>query len=160
MIQRIQSIYLLLAAVCMAAGFSMSQVCWEVEGQLRAGLHYCAVSNAEGQALSHPWGLICFGTLALVVSIIAIFGYKNRKRQMRIVRMAQLCALLVYPTLYAYASATSARLQATGGAEDQAVVPAVGFGIVFPLLTVIFCQLAHRAIRKDEELVRAADRIR
>lgn len=35
-----------------------------------------------------------------------------------------------------------------------------GIGLAFPLLAILFLLLAARGIRKDEALVRAADRIR
>ncbi len=35
-----------------------------------------------------------------------------------------------------------------------------GPGIFFPIISLLFILLANRAIRKDENLVRAADRIR
>jgi len=160
MIQRIQSIYLLLAGLASAIGFCVNSAEWTLRSNLIGYLRYCAVVDTTGQTFSHPWGLIVFGTLAVALPLVAIFCYTNRKRQMRMVRATQLFSLLIYPTLYAYTLAADKFFCY----PDETVpsfpehIPAAG--IVFPLLAIVFAQLAYRAIRKDENLIRSADRIR
>lgn len=160
MIQRIQSIYLLLAGILSAIGFCVCSAGWSTGEAGFVSIDYVSVTDATGQAVSHPWGLLFFGVMATAMPIAAIFGYKNRRQQMKKVRLAQLFMLLVYPTLYAYASAACRHLQElpSGESAEPAFIPCIG--LAFPLLACIFAGLAHRAIRKDEELVRAADRIR
>lgn len=160
MIQRVQSIYLLLAGILSAIGFCVCSATWNAGGAELASINYVSVADATGQAVSHPWGLIAFGLMAVVLPVVAIFGYKNRRRQMKQARFAQLFMLLLYPTFYAYAAAAGRHLQELPSADGAGLSFAPGAGLVFPLLACVFAQLAYRAIRKDEELVRAADRIR
>lgn len=107
------------------------------------------------------WGLVVFGALAMALPLAAIFAYTNRKRQMRLARATQLFALLLYPTLYAYAAALNDRILFDCMHKGcEAPSPQAGLGVLFPFLAIVAAQLAHRAIRKDEELIRSADRIR
>lgn len=160
MIQRVQTIYLLLAGILSAIGFCVCSAGWGTDGAVLVSIDYVSVTDAAGQVVGRPWGVLVFGLMATAMPVVAIFGYKDRKRQMRQARLAQLFMLLVYPTLYAYASAVCRHLPELPSGESAvpSFIPCIG--LVFPLLACIFAGLAHRAIRKDEELVRAADRVR
>jgi hypothetical protein len=51
-------------------------------------------------------------------------------------------------------------LNISSTAQTAELSTTYGIGMMLPLLSLIFCLLAIRGIRKDEELVRSADRIR
>ena len=152
MIQRIQSIYLLLAGLLPAFTFFVPSA------RLSSGevwltvysCHYDATQVAE-MAGTHPWGLMVWSSVAILLSLWAIMGYKNRKKQARKTLWAVACQVLWFVALGAYTYAIASRTGFT---------PSVGVGCVFPLLSIVLLLLARRAICKDEALVRAADRIR
>lgn len=152
MIQRIQTIYLLLAGILPAFTFFVPVA------RLSAGdvwlsvysCHYDATQVVE-MAGKHPWGLMVWSLVAMILSFWAITGYKNRKKQAKKTLWAVSCHVLWFVALGAYTYSIAGRTGFDLG---------MGFGSVFPLLSIAFLLLARRAICKDEALVRAADRIR
>jgi 4-amino-4-deoxy-L-arabinose transferase-like glycosyltransferase len=85
----------------------------------------------------------------LVLHVFAIFSFKKRTRQIRIIvisilLMICLCGLFSFYT-YGSFSVTQISLK---------------FCMAFPLVAIIIDYLAVRAIGKDEALIRSIDRIR
>lgn len=153
MIQRIQSVYLLVAAVFSGLCFCMDFVKWQGSMQ-PAGISACRVGEISGGTIDgHPWGIMVFTALSLVLSVWAIFVFGNRKKQMKMAKAVIWMVLLNYVSIGAYTHAYFTRL---AGEAALDICPAIGF----PLLTAIFAFLAYRGIRRDDELVRSADRIR
>ena len=124
MIQRIQSVYLLLITVLMAVLAMMaSKVIW--------------------------WQSVLFAILG-IISLVTIFLYKNRKRQLWIVRILLLVFIIV-SLYYCYIN-----WQIFHFRPDMATAVIV---LISPA-SVILAYLTVRAIQKDEKLVRSADRLR
>lgn len=153
MIQRIQTIYLLLAGI-----FPAFTLLWPVAQFVGDGGKWAQMTslayteNGVGAiAGRHPWGLMVFALLAIVLAFVALFSYKNRKRQLRRVGFTLLCNILWYLSLGAYSLAL---------ASDQGLHLSFAISCLFPLLSIIALWLAGKGIRHDEALVRAADRIR
>ncbi|MBK7946142.1 MAG: DUF4293 family protein [Flavobacteriales bacterium] len=96
--------------------------------------------------------------LAVVLAglwLVAVFLYRNRPRQVRMVRYGYLLAATLFASMWITHSSVAAYI----GREAQldfALQPA----FFLPLLAVALAFLADRAIRKDEALVRSADRLR
>jgi Domain of unknown function (DUF4293) len=150
MIQRIQSVYLFLAA---AAGF----------GQF--GLPYLRSDGADPAVAAIPVladtvftpldniGLTGLCALSGVVSLVAIFLFRNRALQARVTAGAVLaCVMLTILLSFTLYQTLSAWPQGSG-AQYQA-------GLTLPTLALIFNWLAGRAIKKDEALVKSMDRLR
>lgn len=153
MIQRIQSIYLFLAATALASPIFLPLPLATASGDP-------AVLQATGNnffadgtfwAKEFPGGMSLL--FAAVFSVFAIFLYKNRPRQMRLAGGMSILTILLSALFaalgYHYAN------QLPEGATAQ-----LGLGSAFPLVAVSLLMLAYRAIKKDEELVRSADRLR
>lgn len=154
MIQRIQSIYLLLAGIFAALAFATPCALF-TSAQPDAtctlyGCHY-VTSPATEELFSYPFGVTLLTALCMALPLIIIFGYKNRKRQINHVNLAMLLAVAWYAVCAAYCFAAASRT----GFE---VAPS--YGLVFPALSLLALYLAKRGIKHDEALVRAADRIR
>ena len=139
MIQRIQSLYLFLAALSSAA-LSFVLPLWRSE----QGATY---------AYQHIPLLILF-LLSAGLSLVSIFDFKNRKRQFVTGRINLLMNLF----LLAFILFTSVKGQ--GGMKEALSHTHYSTGAVIPLLVVVLVALANKAIRKDDELVRSADRLR
>ena len=154
MIQRIQSIYLLLAGIFAALAFATPCALFTgSQPDARCtlyGCHYVA-SPATEELFSYPFGVTLMTALCMALPLIIIFGYKNRKRQINHVNLAMLLAVAWYAVCAAYCLAAASRT----GFE---VAPS--YGLVFPALSLLALYLAKRGIKHDEALVRAADRIR
>jgi len=89
---------------------------------------------------------------AMAVGIIAIFLFKNRKFQMRMVLSAlMLCGLLLCVLL--------ARFYIFKMGHEE-YVGHLGIPLIWPVLMAISAGMAYRGIKADEEMVRSMDRIR
>ena len=134
MIQRIQSIFLLLAA---GASFGALAVPFaNAKGAVQSAIFADQVYNVQ----DNPALLIVFA-LAGVLAVASIFLFKNRATQSRIAIVA-LVAVIFLLQQVSFASV------------------ALSVGIFLPLVAGLFIWLAQRNIRKDEKLVRSMDRLR
>lgn len=91
--------------------------------------------------------------LAAMVAIFSIFQFKNRLRQ---IQLGALNSLLL-------ASAIGVSLFFVLKSEQLLAQEAQGvyeWGFYMPIIALLFNMMANRAIRRDEKLVRSADRIR
>lgn len=134
MIQRIQSIYLLLAAVC--------------NGILIFFLPLFMIDGAPKMILDDPTFSI-MTVLSTLVSLFSIFRYRNRQQQVVSGRINIILNFVLFG-LFLFMFFTLAE---TNEIKFHA-------GTFMPVLSVIFISMANRAILKDEALVRSADRLR
>ncbi len=138
MIQRIQSVYFLLATVF--AGFSAASF-WVKSIQPQ----FCAGDGCVFPA----WGVATFSIqlIAALLPLIAIFLYKNRGVQVLVGSFSRLLIVAALGFLYV---------------ALMGIAPVLDYCLTMipMLLAFVLLQLATRAIKRDEELVRAADRIR
>jgi len=147
MIQRIQTIYLLISAILVGLLFAFPYA--EI---VRDGATY--LLNFKGVLLD---GKLQENGLAIPILIVvilamhgfAIFSYKTRIKQIRIIIISMflimcLSGLFLFFTYYSMS-----------GAQIS-----LKMSMVFPLIAMILDYLAIRAIGKDEALIRSLDRIR
>ena len=159
MIQRKQSIFLLLAALCMGLTFVMPLVEYTVKPDARHFMFRTdALYNELGVRVPDFDLTVPFNWLYAVIAaalIGVIFLYTNRPRQMRIVRGVFMVILggfvgqvFVHQSLASYLG--------TSVSVSYSMLP----GFFLPLAAVLFCWLAERGIRADEKLVKSMDRLR
>lgn len=152
MIQRIQSIYLLLAGIFPAITFFVPVAIFvKAESWFKMASTGYELLNMNGMDGRFPWGLLTFAILSTILPLIAIFQFKKRKRQLYIATIAICSNIVWYIALAAYAYSLAQR---TG------ITPSFTICSLLPLLAIVVLFLARRAIRHDEALVKAADRIR
>ena len=83
MIQRIQSVYLLLAAVAVVVAMCISIGSYvEADGITTHVLKPLGISFADG-GFQSTWGLLCLLILSAVIAVTTIFLYRNRMLQIR-----------------------------------------------------------------------------
>lgn len=155
MIQRIQTLYLGGAALASAATWLFPVRTWRM-GDAAVAMTTSRLVNGEGLPLADAALPVPYSVLHTVVAAVmaaAIFLHGNRLRQARVVRGGWLMALLAAGLQYISCNSADAYL-----GRDAA--GAYGASAVLPLAAVLLGILAERAIRKDEQLVRAADRLR
>lgn len=150
MIQRKQSIFLLLAAtiqVIFATGkyftFKVNAQDWFVSG---SGIFSSINGKESGDMKTLILGL---GVAAL--GLFSLFLFKNRKRQMKLTRIAGL--LTIAEIVFLIVSYLDISDLAENGVNLEYPV------FILPISTILFF-LAVAAIKKDDELVRSVDRIR
>jgi hypothetical protein len=149
MIQRIQSLYLLLASVAGFGQFGLPYLRAEAGSPATAQPVFADLSLTP---TDNP-GLIGLCILVGIVSLAAVFLFKNRQLQARITTGALLCSVLLAVLLAFTVQQLTAQGQPNSGIQYQA-------GLALPAVSALFQWLAGKAIRKDEALVRSMDRLR
>ena len=152
MIQRIQSVYFLLAGLFPAILFFLSLLSFECSGQTYS-LSAFSFGVSGQPALHTPYGVIVFTVLSVVLPIFTIFKFSNRSLQIKLAKYTLLLQALMAVTFAVYAWTFV-------GDYPQATNFTPGFGLLLWALAVVFTILAKKAVQRDEDLVRAADRIR
>ncbi len=151
MIQRIQTIYLLLAAVALGATFFLPLATASGEPSVLASAGDNFFADGVFWAKEFPAG---FATLAFAVAaLIGVFLYKNRPKQMQLAGSLAVAAILFVGMFAGLGYYYANRLPA--GSSTQL---SLGSGIA--PLAIPLLWLAYRAIKKDEALVRSSDRLR
>ena len=122
MIQRIQTVYMLIAGVVAAM-------------TILFGL---------------DWLRTLLFAISAVVALYTIFKYKKRNLQqllnwLNIVINFTLLGIFVYQML---------------NSSGEGIISEKGVGVFVPVLSIVFLFLANKAIRRDEKLVKSADRLR
>lgn len=149
MIQRIQSLFLILAAGA-AGGQFLTPYLSTGEGNPARTLP--AMADGALTATDNI-GLIGLCALVALLTLAAVFLYNNRPLQGRISAMAGIAALMG-------AALVGIQMYQTMNAVPDGGTLQMGAGIGLPVLAILFAGLAGRYIRKDEKLVRSADRLR
>ncbi|MBS1568623.1 MAG: DUF4293 domain-containing protein [Bacteroidetes bacterium] len=157
MLQRRQSIFLLLAALCGALTFFFP-VDTYTRGDQGFVFRTSGFFMADGTAVVDapvrvPFHLL-LGLLTVVV-VVVLFLYKNRKRQLRLIRVVSM--LLLGTSVYMLITDNAIRAYLQQGGK---VLSSLGVSAYLPLLMIVFNVLAERGIRKDEALVKSMDRLR
>lgn len=152
MIQRIQTLYLFLAGILPVITFFTPLVTLKKEGSYADMFTYGYDSSQVTElAGRHPYGVAVFTAISAIWAFVTIFGYKNRRSQLLNVRLCMGSNALWYATLGCYVYSLTGNI-------GLSYTPTIW--IILPLVSILFAFLAGKAIRKDEALVRAADRIR
>ena len=145
MIQRKQTLFLLLAAVA-GAGTWFSNL-W------RAHLVNDTYRYFNGQS-SYVYFVLM--TAAVLAALVSIFLFKNRRLQLRISLLDLLLCLGIIALQYLQIRQLTATLTEQRLFDSATYLPAA----FLPVLMVIFLSLAARGIYKDEKLVRSLNRLR
>ncbi|WP_430906331.1 DUF4293 domain-containing protein [Maribacter sp. 2-571] len=136
MLQRIQTVYLLLVLI--------------IAGVLPFWLHlWSDASGTEIYASNEMLISISFYVIA-VLALVAILLFKNRKNQFVINRLNMILNLFLLG-FFVYRS-----LNLSG----ETLVSEKGIGMLIPIISIVFLVLANRNIKKDEDLVKSVDRLR
>ncbi|WP_395049534.1 DUF4293 domain-containing protein [Flavobacterium sp.] len=137
MLQRIQTIYLLLAfAVTGILPFFISL--WTM---------------ADGSAyffMQNQVYVVLFG-LSTTLTLLSVVSYKKRQNQFVIGRLNIILNLILLG-LFVYRS-----LNVSG---ETLAVSEKGIGMFLPIVAIVLLVLANKAIKKDEDLVKSVDRLR
>jgi len=141
MIQRIQSIYLVAGALVIGSIYFLDDV-WRGRA---------AVGSSWFTAVT----LGIFG-ICIVGAFLAVFLYKDRKRQRSIVVLLQIFTILGLVTLFIgeYLGGTLPFI----GTESEGLEE--GIGIALAVIGYGLFYMARRGIEKDIELIKSADRLR
>ena len=143
MIQRVQTLYLLLASI-VSGGLIFVFNLWNT---IKEKIFVVDLFSREVFTLKViPFMFI----MSAILSLVTIFLFKNRKLQFvigRIIIMINLflLGLLIYLSL---------------NLSGETTVSEKGIGMFLPILAILLVVLANKAIKKDEDLIKSVDRLR
>lgn len=155
MIQRIQSVWLLLTSLTLFILLALPIVTKIHNGAeytvYTNGLHQITKSSSEPSVTVDVFmPLMVSNIIIAVFAFIGIFLFRNRSLQKRFCSL--IIILIAGLNFWMFQSAR----EIPGGLEGASF----GAGAFLPLAAIAFCFLAIRGIRKDEQLIRSADRLR
>ncbi len=155
MIQRIQSIWLFFATACIFSLFLFP---------------YLQILNADGsaslikvtgvyqsiagqQVQTEPFLALTIATVVLaLIPFVIIFMFKDRKKQVMLSYLA--IVLVIGFSFWLVQTAKGVLGSVALGAENY------GIGSMLPSIAIIFIILAIRGMKKDDRLIKSADRLR
>lgn len=187
MIQRIQSIWLLLAACAFTLcflfptaryvfplagdGTNITQIARTelnlfpkaVEGNPLQAIEQCApeVNFSQQFVGFHTWPLIVIAIAVIALCLVTIFLYKNRMLQVKLAATAFLLGALYVFLIFIWAVYGYAEKTADALLLQSSKADIVwSVGTWCPIVALLFLFLARNAIQRDEKKVREADRLR
>ncbi len=136
MLQRIQTLYLVIAAITTGI---LPFVCslWTLS------------DNSKFYFVQDLIYIVFFG-LSTTLTLLSIISYKKRQTQFVYGRLNIILNLILIG-LFVYRS-----LNLSG----ETTVSEKGIGMFLPIVAIVFLALANKAIKKDEDLVKSVDRLR
>ncbi len=136
MLQRIQTLYLVLSAISMAALYF-----W-----------FPLVMNGAGNAVIEREEPLVFGLVfsSICFTIVSILTFKKRQMQFVLNRL-NIILNFVLLGVFVYRSLTL---------SGETLVSEKGIGVLLPIISIVLLAMANRAIKKDEDLVKSVDRLR
>ncbi|WP_456376821.1 DUF4293 domain-containing protein [Lutibacter sp.] len=144
MIQRIQTVYLLIATL-LSGGLIFILNLWVNEQETK--FFMMDSFNLESTLLK-IMSVLFFVSAAL--TFIAIFQFKNRQLQFVLGRLSILTNFIIIGIIVYFTQNLSGEIK----------VSEKGIGLLIPILSIVFVVIANKAIKKDEELVKSVDRLR
>jgi hypothetical protein len=141
MIQRIQSVWLLVAAIMMALLFYFPT--YEFNGNVKPPLN-----------IGEDFLAIIMVALSIGLSLFAIFKFKNRKHQIALTWLNILLCIGLQVWLVVRVN------NITSGLDYATIRGHYWIGLFIPIITIILLFLAKAGINKDQKLVKSLDRLR
>ena len=141
MIQRIQTVFLLLAAVAFASLFMLP---FASSNTATATLFEDKIFDISDNII-----LLIITGLGIIISIFTIFKYKNRSLQMRMGYINIILAIFLALVAGMLVMNEAGTIQI----EDEA-------GMFSPFAALVFIILANVFIKKDDKIVKSSDRLR
>ena len=144
MIQRIQTLYMFIAAIASGVFIFFFSLWKDVSGN-----EFLALDLLGEDSFLMKMIPILF-LLSAVMSLLSISMFGTRKRQFVLNRLNILINLILLGVLIYHLLTLS----------GETKVSEKGIGAVLPVVVILFLAIANRAIKKDEDLVKSVDRLR
>jgi hypothetical protein len=157
MLQRIQTVYLVIAFIAISLLFSRLPIA-EFTLINVGNIPLNVISSYQNPDLSQDvytnvnvLPLIITIGILLILIIASIILYGNRPLQLKITMFAFLLNVVLIIVMFFTADNMQKQLNTQANYK---------FGVILPLISLVLIILASKAIRKDERLVKGSDRLR
>jgi predicted small secreted protein len=158
MIQRIQSIFLAIVAICMGLVSTMSIWTKTATNTSEAvQLNALALNYSKNGAITestNAYFILGFAILAGIIAIYSLISFKNRKIQMLLGAINSLVIAITMGSIFYY-------IFKIGAAKfEPSLAGNYDIGFYAGGVALLANMISNRFIRRDEMLVRSADRMR
>lgn len=156
MFQRIQTLFILLAVAATSVSFVFPVATAAVgEAKFTYSNYGLYMLGEKANVKVVDSFIYIIAAAVLVFLLFALSQYKKRALQVKVCRLTYLLILAQFALCFFMPDRTLAQLKLAGEIS-------MSYGIAFfmPLVALVFTFLAERFIRKDEQLVKSADRLR
>jgi hypothetical protein len=144
MIQRVQTIYLLLATLLSGGSIFLFNL-WTTNEEIE---FFVMDSFSSNNTLLVVMAVLFI--VSTVLTFVSVFQFKKRQLQFVLGRLAILTNFILLGILVYFSQNLSGEI----------TVSEKGIGLLIPILTIVLVVMANKAIKKDEELVKSVDRLR
>ena len=136
MLQRIQTVYLILAALTIVGLY----------------IWFPVLTSPDGVVLISKQEPLVFGLIftCIALAVIAVLTFKKRQTQFVLNRL-HIILNFVLLGVFVYRSLS---------VPGETLVSQKGIGVLLPIISIVFLAMANKAIKKDEDLVKSVDRLR
>ena len=136
MLQRIQTIYIIISALIMGCLY----------------IWFPSIIDEAGNVVIARNELLVFGLIfvSIALAVISILSFKKRQLQFVLNRL-NIISNFVLLGVFVYRS-----LKVSG----ETLVSEKDIGVLLPIISIVFLVLANKALKKDEDLVKSVDRLR
>jgi hypothetical protein len=153
--QRIQTLYLVLAMAVNLLLFVINLASLSIAGVAYSyGIDGIALEETGELAVQSEW-LMLLALLSILLSLVIIFLFNKRQLQIKLAQLNLFVQAAFVVTILLLADSLMVSL-----VNGSPALVEYGLGTYLSVLPLVFLYLAIRGIKKDEALVRAADRIR
>ncbi len=154
MIQRVQTIYLLLASLFVALSIFMPLAFFATSDQLFE-LYAAGLKSVDGVVVQGTIYMLALLIACAIIPFVTIFLYNKRMLQIRLccIEVVLLIGANIIMGVYFF---LSYRVFSGFEISTQGFKPA----LIFPLVAIFFTYMAGRGVLADEIKVRSIDRIR
>lgn len=149
MIQRIQSVYLLIVAILSVIVISNPVGTFIGTDNSITEFTNLSLVFQDGTESYEPWALFAIQMISAIISLVTIFMYRKRMLQIRLSLFNIILAVGYYATMITFVFMLKG---------ESTFVPS--WVVCLPFVGIVLDWLAIRAIGKDEILVKAYERLR
>lgn len=157
MIQRIQTLYLLVAIALNAFVFSLNLALFNYQELSNVYDIFGLIDRESGSYIFSTWMTPALSISSILISIVAILLFKKRSLQIKMAQLALFFQTALVASIFYFVDKAASELSKN---PDFVVELNYESGSWVAIVPLIFIFLAIRAIKKDERLIRAADRLR
>lgn len=147
MIQRIQSVFILISILLLSLLYSLRLADITIGGEIYEFM--ITGIFKKGEKVYDGLPMVIFLALIIILHVYVLFSYKDRIRQMRVLSFTIFLLIGSYGLMLYFAYA------GFDGAKASFRIP-----LLFPFFAAVLDYLAIRNIGKDEALIRSINRLR
>ena len=162
MIQRRQTIFMLLAVIISALLFFTPMIWFNADGNVMKFTIFGIENPVEALTLSksYTWPLIVLTVLMTALPLYTIFIYKKRALQVKLCHLNMLLNVVFIGLVFLYYDADIQKVISAVEGDSYQFDVAYFYGMIIPLVNLVLEILAIRGIKKDIELLKSIDRLR